>query len=64
MKMPHVSNLIQDPRLNVVFDVRAYRKLTKQELIRTVRHYYATTKKKPKKNTSVIIMSLYGIHGR
>lgn len=51
MQLPGVSNIAKDERRNITFDVRAFRTLTREELMRTVWQFEAMQKKKLKNNS-------------
>lgn len=61
MEMPSVDNFVHDEERNVKFNIKAYRKLTPEEAITAMRFFYSQRKRKPKKNSQVIIMSLIGL---
>jgi hypothetical protein len=54
--MPNIRNTIKAN--GITYNVMAYRELSRQELIMSVRHYRATTKKKPKAGDIVDIISI------
>lgn len=60
METPNVLNKLTDPKSNVVYEVLAYRKLTKEELMFAVRYYLASRKKRPKKGSVIRIYSTIG----
>ena len=47
MDLPDIVSTLVDNEKNITYKVFAYRKLTREELILAVRHFYAQ-KKKPK----------------
>jgi hypothetical protein len=61
MQIPNVSNIARDDTNNITFNVLAFRQLSEQELIRSIR-YFRTTKqgRKIKKNTTYTIYSIIG----
>ncbi len=61
MEQPRVSNTIRDEENGVTYDVVAYRKLSREEIVHAIRHYRASKKaKKPKKGTTVTIVTIIG----
>lgn len=64
MNMPNVSNPIQDPQSGVIYDILAYRTLTRAERVMSVRHYLSQQKKKAKRGAKVTIVSIIGFNGR
>jgi hypothetical protein len=64
MMMPSVVNTIVDPRKNVTYQVVACRKLSRNELVLSVRHYWSQRKKlKVKPGSIVKIVSILGHDG-
>jgi len=49
MKLPDVVTTLVDQERGVIYEVVAYRRLTKQELITSVRYHLSRLKKKPKR---------------
>lgn len=64
MQMPNVSNVIKDSERNIVYDVVAYRELTRQELVHAVRQFMSMQKRKPKKGTRYRIITMIGARDR
>lgn len=61
MQMPSVENLIKDSANGVTYKVLAYRALTRQELLYALATYQQQAgKRKPKKGTTVTIVSVIG----
>lgn len=61
MQLPNVSNILKDPENDVTYDVIAYRKLSRNEIIQAIRYYHSQKKtKKLKKGTSVKIITIIG----
>lgn len=64
MQMPDVRTSIKDEKNNVVYHVLAYRKLSRAELVQSVRAYHAQPKvrrrKKPLRNTEITIITIHG----
>jgi predicted transcriptional regulator len=61
MERPTVKNIIKDDRKNITFVILAYRKLTKEEMVDTVRSLWS--QKKPPKilpGQEVVIETIYG----
>jgi hypothetical protein len=63
MNMPNVSNPIQDSQGGVIYDILAYRTLTRAERVVSVRHYLSQQKKRPKRGMKVTIVSIIGYDG-
>ncbi|GAB5404342.1 MAG: hypothetical protein Aurels2KO_25730 [Aureliella sp.] len=62
MEQPCVSNLARDESRNVTFDVLAYRKLSRAELLQAVRFFESSQKKKLKKDSHYTITTLIGLN--
>jgi len=63
MKQPNILNTLIDQEKNITYEVVAYRKLTKEELILAVRHFYAQKKKpKVKPGQKIRIISIIGFN--
>jgi hypothetical protein len=60
MNMPNVSNPIRDSQRGVVYDILAYRTLSRAERVTAVHYHLSQTKKKPKRGTNVTIVSIIG----
>jgi len=61
MEQPTIVTTLNDPGRGVVYHVRAYRTLTRNELLQCVAMYLRSKKnKQPKKGTVVTIISLLG----
>jgi hypothetical protein len=60
MDVPEVCNVLHDRSKNIRYELMAYRQLSQAELAQYVRHYLANTKKKPKKNSCVRIVTIIG----
>ena len=64
MQMPHVRNTIRDEDNNVTYHVMAYRDLTREEMIVSVRYFLTQPKnrrrKTPLKNKVVTILTSHG----
>jgi hypothetical protein len=60
MNMPTVSNPIKDTQGGVIYDVLAYRTLTRAERVMSVRQYLSHQKRKAKPGTKVTIVSIIG----
>lgn len=59
--LPSVRNSLIDPNSGVTYHVMAYREITREELIFSVRTYLASKgRKKPKKGTEVTIVTIIG----
>jgi hypothetical protein len=61
MDQPTVINTLIDNEKNITYEVFAYRKLTREELVLAVRHFYAQ-KKKPrvKPGQTIKIITIIG----
>lgn len=63
MEQPTIVNTLNDPTRGVVYHVRAYRTLTRNELLQSVALYLRSKKNKhPKKGTVVTIISIIGFN--
>lgn len=63
MQMPNVDNIARDDATNITINVRAYRKLSEQELIRSIRYFRSTKQgRRLKKNSTYTIISTIGAH--
>ena len=62
METPNVISTIVDKEKNIRFDIIAYRKLTRTEMIQAVSEFYSQ-KKKPKKLKSGSIIKIVTIIG-
>ena len=61
MQLPNVLTEIKDSALNFTFAVRAYRRLTQEEMQYSYTHWRSQKKSnKPKKNIRIEIISLIG----
>lgn len=61
MEMPNVLTELTDPKLNFTFCVRAYRKLTPQEMRETYTFWRKQKKSnKPKRNQRIEVISIIG----
>lgn len=64
MEMPNVKSTIRDERNNVTYHVVAYRNLTREELVSSVRLFHSQPKlrrrKTPLRNQIVTIVSVLG----
>ncbi len=64
MKMPDVCNELRDPTRQVVYRVIAYRTLTRQEMLTAVAMHRGQNKgRPPKKNSTITIVTLFGVDG-
>ncbi len=64
MKMPDVCNELRDPARKVVYRVMAYRTLTRQEMLTAVAMHLGQNKgRPPKKNSTITIVTLFGVDG-
>lgn len=61
MQLPNIKNIIEDPKKGVKYNIIAYRKLSKPEMIEAVRYYHTQKKvKKPKRGNTVNIITITG----
>lgn len=60
MEMGNVPNTIRDPRAGVTYVVMAYRELTREEVLLTIRMHLASAAQKPKRGSRVVIYSSLG----
>lgn len=61
MERPTVKSTIKDAEKNITYVVLAYRKLTREEMVSSVRHFWAQKKRpKVKPGETVIIETIYG----
>jgi hypothetical protein len=61
MKGPDVSNVIKDPEADVTYNVLAYRKLSRAEMVQSIRFYAMQRgKKKLSRGSAVTIISVIG----
>jgi hypothetical protein len=60
MELPTIQNILRDNENKIIYHVMAYRSLTREELLLAVRNYLASSKKKPKKGSTITIISIIG----
>ncbi len=62
MEMPNVRSTLIDSESNVTYHVMAYRSLTREEMVLSVRQYWAQKKRsrKIKPGTEITIISIIG----
>lgn len=64
MEMPDIRHTVRDERNRVTYHVMAYRRLTREETLLSVRHFLAQPKvrrrKTPLRNQIVTILTLHG----
>lgn len=64
MELPSIVNTLVDKQRNITYEIVAYRKLTREELILAVRNFHSQKKKlKVKPNKKYKIMSSIGCNG-
>jgi hypothetical protein len=65
MELPTVSHVRQDGETKVVYDIRAYRPLTEQEILDSIRWYLSRTpvKKRAKRGQRITIITIIGHNG-
>lgn len=60
MEMPNVVTEAHDEAKNIRYEVVAYRKLSREEVIFAIRHALSGMKKKPKKNSTCRLVTIIG----
>ena len=60
MEMPNVDNVIVDRSQNIHINVKAYRKLTRYELLGAIRVLLSQKKRKLKRNSRIVLISTIG----
>lgn len=60
MDMPTVDNVVVEQERNITYNVKAFRKLTEEELLITLRAFVGAQKRKLKKNSHYTIMTIIG----
>lgn len=60
MDSPTPRARIRDPKTNVTYVVCAYREITTDEAKQAVLHHMAQQKKKPKRGSTVIVLTIHG----
>lgn len=60
MLQPNTDNLFKDLESNVTYNVKAYRKLSRQEMIAAIRGYHAQKKPKLTKGSTITIHTILG----
>lgn len=64
MMLPHVEHLLRDDTRKLTFRVMAYRKLSRIEVLESVRAYHAQPKvrrrKRALRNATITVLTLYG----
>lgn len=64
MELPTVHNPMKNEENNVLYDVVAYRKLTYDEIVSTIRAYHRQRKSRRKvRNCTIEIVTLIGSEG-
>ena len=58
--MPGIAYDFKDERRNVTYRLMAYRQLTENEAKKHIAYYLSRQKRKPKPNTTVILMTTIG----
>lgn len=62
MELPAVQAKIRDPETNVVYEICAYRAITREEAIRAIAMYNGQRKRKPKRGSVVRIVTILGFN--
>lgn len=60
MELGNVPHTIKDSATGVTYVVMAYRQLTRDEVVQTVRMHQSSTQRKPKRGSRVVIYSSLG----
>ena len=60
MESPNFKTVLTDTSKNIRYEVFAYRALDRDELLFYVRNFLSMQKRKPKKNTTVQILTVIG----
>lgn len=60
MEMPKVSHTYKDTKNDLTYVVMAYRKLTEDEFVRAVVYFRSQQKRKPKRGSQFVIMTMIG----
>lgn len=62
MELPPISHIRRDPKAGVVYDVRAYRDLSEEEVLQQIRGYlaHAQRHKRPKRGEKITILTILG----
>jgi len=64
MEPPHISNIIKDPQSGITYNVRAYRTLSRAEMVLAVQVFTRQNRgRRPKRGTLVTIISTIGFNG-
>jgi hypothetical protein len=64
MLAPNIDNVLKDEQKGVTYVIKAYRAITYEEKVLTVRHFYSQKKKpKVKRGDTIVIYSILG-HNR
>lgn len=64
MELPSVVSTLKDSENDVTYNVRAYRRLSRQELLQSVGLFLGQRKgKKPKRGTIITIVTVIGASG-
>lgn len=63
MQGPNINNIIKDEENDVTYEIMAYRRLSKGEMVDAVRFYQSQKKtKKPKKGSTITIITIIGFN--
>lgn len=63
MQEPNINNIIKDEEHKVIYNIKAYRRLSRDEMIHAVHFYYSQRKiKKPKPGTTITIITIIGFN--
>jgi hypothetical protein len=60
MELPTVKTAIKDAQNDVIYEVLAYRQVTRQELLQAIAAYKGQHKRKPKKGSRITIVTIIG----
>jgi len=61
-ELPTIKTSAHDALLDVTYDVMAYRKITKAELMQAIAIYNGQRKRKPKKGSRITIVTIIGFN--
>ncbi len=63
MRLPEITSIIRDPSSNITYNVFAFRKLSRDEIIDSIYTYYEQKKEQiPSSGSTITIMTSIGQH--
>lgn len=64
MHEPNINNIIKDEDNKITYNIKAYRRLAREEMVQAVQFYYRQkkTKKKLKPGTTITIITIIGFN--